>query len=182
MRKILYCLGEITDADVDWISGAGSRRVVNPGTTLVEQGRPLEALFILLRGKMSVSVGNRVISEVGAGEVIGELSLLDSRPPSATVVAVETTVVWEIPITKIRSKLKSDTGFASRFYRSIGMLLAHRMRQSTLKLAFGDADERGERSFDHEDPMEVDPGDLNSLTLAGIRFQRMQSELLGTGN
>lgn len=178
MRKILYFLAEITDHDLDWITGAGNRRVVQSSTVLVTQGQPIEMLCIVLRGRFSVSVNGKLISEVGAGEVIGELSFLDSRPPSATVVAIEPSVVWEIPVMRIKKKLQSDLGFASRFYRFLGVLLAHRMRQSTIKLAFGDADERATRSFDDEDPMEVDPEYLDRLTLAGIRFDRLQAELL----
>lgn len=175
MRKILYFLAEISDHDVDWISGAGKRQVLSDGDVLVEQGNPIDGLSIVLRGRFSVAVNGKVIAEVGSGEVIGELSFLDSRPPSATVTAVETSVVWLIPISRIKKKLQADLGFASRFYRFLGVLLAHRMRQNTVKLAFGDSDEK---SFDDEDPMEVDPEYLDRLTLAGLRFDRLQGELL----
>ncbi|MFK8114811.1 MAG: cyclic nucleotide-binding domain-containing protein [Rubripirellula sp.] len=175
MRKILYFLAEITDQDLDWISGAGTREVLSEGQILVEQGNSIDNLSIVLRGRFSVAVNGKLIADVNSGEVVGELSFLDSRPPSATVKAVETSVVWQIPVGRIKKKLQSDLGFASRFYRFLGVLLAHRMRQNTVKLAFGESDEK---SFDDEDPMEVDPEYLDRLTLAGLRFDRLQSELL----
>jgi CRP/FNR family cyclic AMP-dependent transcriptional regulator len=38
MRKALYFLGILNDADIDWLVAAGSRREIAAGTTLIEEG------------------------------------------------------------------------------------------------------------------------------------------------
>ena len=59
-----------------------------------------------------------------------EMSLVDSRPPSASVVVVEDAFVLALDKTVIQEKLDTDTGFASRFYRSIAIFLSQRMRST----------------------------------------------------
>ena len=60
---------------------------------IVQQDEPARAVYLIDRGRASVSVTGRdgravTIRELGPGEIIGEVSLLDGGPPSATVMAL----------------------------------------------------------------------------------------------
>ncbi len=48
------------------------------------------------------------ISHVLEGEVIGEVSFIDSRPPSATVTAKRDSMVGAVPAPLLRQKLDAD--------------------------------------------------------------------------
>ena len=56
------------------------------GTVLTQQGRPGYECFVLVDGTATVSRDGQVLARLGPGEVIGEMSLLDTSPRSATVV------------------------------------------------------------------------------------------------
>jgi CRP-like cAMP-binding protein len=45
--------------------------------------------FIILSGQAAVTIGGRHIATVGPGDIIGEIALLDRRPRTATVTALE---------------------------------------------------------------------------------------------
>jgi CRP-like cAMP-binding protein len=45
--------------------------------------------FIIASGHAAVTIGDRRIATVGPGEIIGEMALLDKRPRTATVTALE---------------------------------------------------------------------------------------------
>lgn len=64
---------------------------VMPGETVIKEGETGESLYIIVDGKMEVVDDNRVLNQLGARAVFGELSLLDSSPRSATVRALEET-------------------------------------------------------------------------------------------
>ena len=92
MRKVLFIFGELSDKDVDWMMATGQRERILPGAVLIQEGKPVEALYIVLEGLLRVSVesaGSRELARLGSGEIIGEMSFVDAHPPSATVKALE---------------------------------------------------------------------------------------------
>ena len=57
------------------------------GATIVEQGEPGTTMYIVVRGEVEVRYDAERSVRLGPGESFGELSLIDKRPRSATVVA-----------------------------------------------------------------------------------------------
>lgn len=175
MKKVLYILGLLGDEDVDWLVSAGTRTRFAPGDTLIAEGVAAEALFLMISGTSIVGARGKQLGTVGAGEVLGEISLLDSRPPTATVTAKDEVTALKVPFKALRAKMDSDTKFASRFYKALGMFLAQRMRSVTL-LATGHKLEDGMKD-DVELPDEIDPEMLEEVTLAGARFRMLIDRL-----
>jgi bacteriocin-type transport-associated protein len=176
MRKVLFILSELADADVDWMVRNGTKRTLDPGTVLIREGEPIDVLFVLLDGRLEVTLraaGGRRLALLGSGEILGELSFLDSRPPSATVTALDRASVLSIPRATLNDKLENDPPFAARFYRALGVFLASRLRRSQSRLGYGE-DARVERA---EPDDEIDPALLDGLALAGARFDWMLKRL-----
>jgi len=139
MRKVLFILSELADGDIDWMIEAGTRVTVPGGTVLIEEGKPIEVLYVVLDGQLAVSLAaleGREIARLQSGEILGELSYLDSRPPSASVTAVEPSTLLSIPRARLTEKLERDTAFAARFYRALGVFLASRLRKSQQRLGY----------------------------------------------
>ena len=80
---------------------------------------------------MSVKGRDTAIAYVGKGEIVGEMSLLESQPASATLCAITPVTVLRIPRDALEENLAADPGFSLRFYRALGMLLSHRLRAAT---------------------------------------------------
>lgn len=179
MRKALFILGDLSDSDIDWLAAAGTKRQVAEGAVLVQEGKRLSEVYILLDGRLSVRLSGRAeeLNVLLPGEFIGELSFLDSRPPSATVVAATRSTVAAIPRDQLSAKLEQDTAFAARFYRALGIFLAHRLRRLTvLSMRSGEPDDE-DRGMDADD--EIDPELLDSVNLAAKRFEWIRSHLRG---
>ena len=88
MRKALFLLRILSDSDIDWLVAAGTRKRIPRGTVLIHEGIPFDAVYFVLDGTFGVSVaalGGREIAQLKCGEIVGEMSFVDSRPPSATV-------------------------------------------------------------------------------------------------
>lgn len=65
-------------------------RTLAAGEVLIRAGRPNDHLHAVLSGKLSVHLAaaeSAPITEIGAGECVGELSVVDRRPTSAYVIA-----------------------------------------------------------------------------------------------
>ncbi|MBF0188729.1 MAG: cyclic nucleotide-binding domain-containing protein [Magnetococcales bacterium] len=172
MRKVLYILGQLSDEDAEWLVHNGQQRRVDTGETLITQGRPITALFIVLDGRMRVDIERLGdMGTLGAGEMLGEISFVNQSPPTASVTAVDPTRVLEIPRSALESKLAADQGFASRFYRALSVFLADRLQNTVLRMGYGPHQSNLESDTLQEN--ELDDTLLDGLSQAGERFQRM---------
>ena len=177
MRKVLFLLGQLSDSDLEWLITHGNRQQVPAGTVLIHEGRHIDALYILLDGVLEVTgthLGNSPI-RLGCGEVVGEMSLLDSRPPVATVTAVAASVVLAIPRSELVRKVEEDAPFAARFYRSLAIFLVHRLRGTYHRFGYGEKQSLDEE-LEYDD--ELSPELLDSIHMAATRFDHALQRLL----
>jgi CRP/FNR family transcriptional regulator len=85
----------------------------SPGSVLISQGEKGLGLFILTKGTVRITRANspdgaeEVLGIAGAGDVIGEMALLDDMPRSATVTAVDDVTVLVIPFWDFRNILRN---------------------------------------------------------------------------
>ena len=110
MKKALYLLGQLSDADVEWMIRDGRRQTIPPNFVLIREGMPIDAVYIVLDGLLQVTgsgLGGAVI-RLGCGEVVGEMSFVDARPPSATVTAATNAIVLAIPRRALAARLEQD--------------------------------------------------------------------------
>jgi len=178
VRKVLYILGQLTDSDVDWLARSGKRIKHAKGAELIRYGTSLGHLFIILDGELSIRTNKDFeLARVGAGEILGEMSLVDSRPPSASAIVVEDAYVLTLEKSIIQGKLDSDPGFASRFYRAIAVFLSERMRNTVGRMGYGD-DAPEDIPGDGMDEDELDSNVLDNVHLAGARFERLLQKLM----
>jgi len=106
---------------------------------LINENQYISALYLVTMGALVVHVPSQHDTEIAVlaeGELVGELSFLDSRPPNATVTAATETTVLAIPRWKLDAKLEEDPYFAARFYRALGVLLANRLRKTVSHLGY----------------------------------------------
>ena len=61
------------------------------GQGIFEKGEAGDSLYIVVDGGVRVFDGERTLNRLGAGDIFGELALLDPEPRSASVEAVEDT-------------------------------------------------------------------------------------------
>ena len=96
---------------------------VDVGATLAHESDAGREAFIIAEGTAEVIVGHELIAEIGPGEIVGEMSLLDNQPRSATVVAK----------TPLRVLVMDPSQFAAVFSdphaaQWIAASLSHRLR------------------------------------------------------
>jgi CRP/FNR family cyclic AMP-dependent transcriptional regulator len=172
MKKALYLLAQFSDRDFEWLLREGKRVAVPAGTVLIREGEPTDALYIVSDGMLAVYIGafgGETIAELGSGEVIGEMSFVDSRPPSATVKAVTDSSVWAIPRLKLTAKLMQDVEFASHFYHAVAVFLSDRLRDTVSRLGYSKSSTLEEEN--------LNPQVINNLELAKARLDWLLNRL-----
>jgi CRP/FNR family transcriptional regulator, cyclic AMP receptor protein len=180
VRKVLFLFGQLSDDDLEWMLKAGRKRSLREGEVLIRQGVPVDEVFILLEGRLTVWLKlrrdqEREIARLQAGEIVGEMSFVDARPPSATVKALEDSTVFGISKAALSAKLAADQGFAARFYRALAIYLSTTVRERHRALGYGSEEDLEGME---EDADELDGNVLDGVYLAGERFDRMVKRVL----
>jgi CRP/FNR family transcriptional regulator, cyclic AMP receptor protein len=173
MRKVLQLLGVLEDSDIEWLMTEGRQRHVAAETTIITERQPIDSLFLLLEGELLVYTeahGREPIARLYPGEIVGELSFVDAQLPTASVVAQRESWLLAIPRETLSSHLSKDTGFAARFYRSIAMFLADRLRTTVGRLGYGSVKQDAVAEEISEDSLDV-------VSVAARRFDKMLRKL-----
>src|ERR1044071_205333 len=94
----------LTPAQLDWVAQRAHRRVFEAGRNVMTIEQPGEAVYIILYGtvKIHIEQGERdvILSILGAGDLLGEMSLIDSVGRSASAVTLESSLLlWMDKIT-----------------------------------------------------------------------------------
>jgi CRP-like cAMP-binding protein len=107
-------------------------RVYPTGATIIREGDTSMTLYVVLSGRVGVESGQLRLREIGPTGFFGELGLIDDRPRSASVIAIEPTECALLSAWDIRN----HGGVA------LGLLpiLAERLRENTSKPAASDAE------------------------------------------
>jgi CRP/FNR family transcriptional regulator, cyclic AMP receptor protein len=108
------------------LSKAGNLRDLAPETLLTIQGEADNDLFFIISGEVSITINGRVIASRQAGCHVGEMSLLDpTARRSATVKAIEQTLVFRVPETRVTQIATAHP----EFWRRIAVELGARLRE-----------------------------------------------------
>lgn len=91
----------LDEKECQHIADQAVRHLLFKGVPLFEQGSQGSSLFFVYQGLLDVFVKNKNginenVAQLGAGSVLGEMSLLTGEPRTATIVPNIDTVVYEI--------------------------------------------------------------------------------------
>lgn len=130
-------LADRTDADLELLGYVSTLRAFRPGEDLMRQGDAGDACFFLLAGSVSVTRSDRAepLATLTSGALVGQLSLIDRAPRSATVSALSDVAALEIPAASFGNLLRSHVAIALRFQEQVCLAGVRQLRAATARRA-----------------------------------------------
>jgi len=108
------------------------------GEVLIEQGREQGSLFVVLSGKLRASLRSEMIAVdlglVTPGETIGEMSIVDPNPASATVTVLESGTAWQIDRGRFQDFIRRHPESGNSLLNGLAAQLARRLRRASGQL------------------------------------------------
>lgn len=132
--KSLPLFGHLPEEAIKSFSDIAFRVHAYRGQTIIEEGEEGGDLYILLEGRVGISLESInpsmeiAINKVGPGEPIGEMSLLEGGPRSATVVSLERCVLARLSGAKMNKIFQQHPEWGMIFMRNLAVILTARLR------------------------------------------------------
>ncbi|MEM1310383.1 MAG: cyclic nucleotide-binding domain-containing protein [Cyanobacteria bacterium P01_D01_bin.71] len=194
-KEVLSIFGELRDSDIDWLVSFGETQTVAADKVLLQAARPVDALYVLLDGQMSISAPQegsfnplylcfsglesstqeqKAFATISKGGMPGIISFLDFRPLPVTIRANRDALVFAVPRQTLVTKLQVDDSFASRFYRVIAIEILELLHTVSARLV-----DPAANADDSEDLLdeELDMDDLQHMSEGAKKFNWMLSQL-----
>lgn len=120
----------LTAGQADAVAEAIVKRRFKRGEKIVEQGKKSNALFIVLTGRARVITADTrgrevILATLNPGDYIGEMSLIDNEPHSATVRAEVQTDVLMLGRLEFARCLPENTSMAYAIMKGLVQRLRH---------------------------------------------------------
>jgi CRP-like cAMP-binding protein len=140
LRKIVL-FGKLNNQEIIKLSRICQKVNYQTGGVIFKAGDPGEALYIILEGQVEVlkpgteGEPEEVVSELGQQDIFGEMALFENLPRSAAIRAKTDTKLLRMPSEYFDKLLKEDNVIALKVYQAINLILCHRLRDTTERLA-----------------------------------------------
>jgi signal transduction histidine kinase len=130
----LPLFAELSTEDIQQLCRASNRKTIKPGNILIKEGAEGDSLYVILTGEVEISkcVGDQeiVLATRQGGAFIGEMSLLEKGPRTATARANSESEVLEIGADAVSRLLATSPSAATTLLRTI----AGRLRSTEASL------------------------------------------------
>jgi CRP-like cAMP-binding protein len=117
-----------------------------PGEVIIKEGEQKDTLMVIEEGQVEVSKGNlslyaedqkvatisgdRKFCDIFRGDILGEMSLIDVEPASATVRAVTKVGIWSMARADFAAVLRKDLTTYIVVITNIARILSRRLRDA----------------------------------------------------
>jgi CRP/FNR family cyclic AMP-dependent transcriptional regulator len=126
--KKIPLLASLAETDQENLASLMKHKAIRKGELLFRQGDEGTTLYIILQGRIKISVSRRTdtvtLAILGQGEFFGEMALLDDLPRSADAMALEDSQLYALNRKDFLSFLKNILDSLSFRLRKTDILLA----------------------------------------------------------
>jgi hypothetical protein len=111
------------------VIGVGTWASASPGERLIERGKQIESIALIVRGKVDVTYEGRLLGELGPGEIVGSALLLTGARSEVDAVAAEVTRTIRWNAATLERYLDSNPDTRNLFQRHLARDLAGKVER-----------------------------------------------------
>ena len=137
LRK-LGSLRDYTNSELRLLASVAPAREFAAGASMCKEGTSGQSCFLLAIGEVHVKRvfedGERTLATLKAGQIVGQMALVDRSPRSASVVSHGDVIALELTRDVFERLLKASSPLALRFQEQIAIAGIRQLRMATQRL------------------------------------------------
>jgi CRP/FNR family transcriptional regulator, cyclic AMP receptor protein len=110
--------------DLAALAARGQERTAPAGQVLIREGASPGSLFVLRSGRVAITRGGKRLAELGPGDVLGEMAMMEDSARTASAVVLDEAVLLAVPASALRALLAERPALA----RALAQTAADRAR------------------------------------------------------
>ena len=118
----------LTDKERAALESAATLRHCKEGERIIEQGKTLDRMYIVLEGQAEVRVNGKLVATLPEQSLVGEIEFLDSLPASADVIVLKETRLIELKNAALTSLMKKQPRLGYVLMSEIARIEGQRLR------------------------------------------------------
>jgi len=135
MLKQVPLFSELSYQQLVRIMNLASLRPLNAAEMLYEEGDVGRAMYVILRGAVKLVASGVTLLELGPGDHVGEMGLIDDHPRDATALVTESGKALRIGRREFEQILRKEPPLAVKLLWSFTQALADQVRATSHRLA-----------------------------------------------
>ncbi|BAC08381.1 cyclic nucleotide-binding domain-containing protein [Thermosynechococcus vestitus] len=123
LLRNISCFSRCSNAELQMLIELGNREFYTVGEVICREGDPGDAFYIILEGSVEVRSEqlNQILATLYEGEFFGEIAVLTGMPRSATVRALEETVLFVVHRAAVQRLLQAHPQLAEEIARELAV-------------------------------------------------------------
>ncbi len=118
----------LTDKERATLRSVATLRRCKEGERIIEQGKPLSRMFIVIEGQAEVRVNGKLVATLPEQSLVGEVEFLDILPASADVVILKETNLIELNNAALTGLMKKQPRLGYVLMSEIARIEGQRLR------------------------------------------------------
>lgn len=123
----------LTDAERGEVASTAALRRGKAGERIIEQGKRLDSMYVVLEGKAEVRVNGKRVTTLSMTPLVGEMEFLDGHAASADVILLQDTDLVELNNASLTALMERRPRLGYALMREIARTEALRLRETASK-------------------------------------------------
>jgi len=135
LLKDLELFSELSERELQDVAALAQVQKLDTDTTVFHEGDPADSIFVVVNGRVKIVTTSTdgkefILSVLGAGQIFGEMGLLEEAPRSASVSTITDVELLVIKHDDFDHLLKTSPGIS----RKLMAILSRRLRRANSKM------------------------------------------------
>ena len=135
LLKDLELFSELSERELQDVAALAQVQKLDTDTTVFHEGDPADSIFVVVNGRVKIVTTSTdgkefILSVLGAGQIFGEMGLLEEAPRSASVSSITDVELLVIKHDDFDHLLKTSPGIS----RKLMAILSRRLRRANSKM------------------------------------------------
>ena len=123
----------LTDKERAALIPVATLRHCKAGERIIEQGKSLDRMFVILEGQAEVRVNGELVATIPAQSLVGEIEFFDTLPAIAEVIIIKETRLIELNNAALTGLMKKQPRLGYVLMSEIARIESQRLRAKDMK-------------------------------------------------